>query len=53
VYGSLHGWRCKTGDFAATVRLLLDAGEHFDPASVPTGRDDVDAVLRERLREVP
>jgi hypothetical protein len=50
VYGSLHGWHRRTGDFAATVRLLLDAGERVDPALAPTGRDDVDAVLREWLR---
>jgi hypothetical protein len=35
-----------TGDFATTVRLLLDAGERVDPADLPTGRDDIDAVLR-------
>jgi hypothetical protein len=46
VYGSLHGWERDTGDFATTVRLLLDAGERVDPADLPTGRDDVDAVLR-------
>jgi Ankyrin repeat len=46
LYGSLHGWQRHTGDFATTVRLLLDAGERPDPAYLPTGRDDVDAVLR-------
>jgi hypothetical protein len=30
--------------------LLLDAGERVDPALAPTGRDDVDAVLREWRR---
>jgi hypothetical protein len=50
LYGALHGWRSETGDFAATVRLLLDAGERLDPTWVPIGRDDVDAVLREGLR---
>jgi hypothetical protein len=49
LYGSLHGWKKDTGNFAATVKLLLDAGERPDPASLPTGRDDVDAVLREYL----
>jgi hypothetical protein len=49
VYGSLHGWTRSTGDFATTVRLLLEAGEHPDPTWVPTGRDDVDVVLREYL----
>jgi hypothetical protein len=41
------GW--EDGDFATTVRLLLEAGEPVDPARVPTGRDDVDAVLRAHL----
>jgi hypothetical protein len=49
LYGSLHGWERSTGDFATTVRLLLEAGERFDPADLPTGRDDVDAVLRSHL----
>ena len=49
LYGSLHGWSRDTGDFARTVRLLLDAGERADPSIVPTGRDDVDAVLREHF----
>ena len=47
VYGSVCGWSKDTGDFAATARLLLDAGERVDPLDLPTGRDDVDAVLRE------
>jgi len=29
--------------------LLLDAGERPDPTDLPTGRDDVDAVLRAYL----
>jgi ankyrin repeat protein len=49
VYGSLHGWRRETGDFATSARLLLEAGERPDPADLPTGRDDVDAVLRAHL----
>ena len=48
IYGSLHGWHRETGDFAGTARLLLDAGEPLDPAALPTGRDDVDDVLREK-----
>ena len=27
LYGALHGWGCDTGDFATTVRLLIEAGE--------------------------
>ena len=26
IHGSLHGWHCSTGDFAATVEALLKAG---------------------------
>ena len=50
LYGSVHGWFCKSGDFAATARLLLEAGDTFPPTDYPTGRDDVDAVLREHLK---
>ena len=50
VHGSVHGWAKGRGDFAATARLLLDAGERSDPAHVPTGRDDLDAILRASLR---
>lgn len=49
LYGSLHGWTRNTGDFATTVRLLLEAGERLDPAVVPIGREDVDAALRDYL----
>jgi Ankyrin repeats (many copies) len=49
LYGSLHGWHCGTGDFATTVRLLLEAGERPDPTHVPIGRDDVDDVLQAKL----
>jgi ankyrin repeat protein len=49
LYGSLHGWHRDTGDFATTVRLLLEAGERPNPADLPIGRSDVDAVLREHL----
>ena len=37
------------GDFATTAQLLLDAGERAEPAALPTGRDDVDTVLRAHL----
>jgi hypothetical protein len=49
VYGSLHGWSCHIGDFAETARLLIEAGERVNPSWLPTGRDDVDAVLRAHL----
>ena len=51
LYGALHGWSCDSSpcDYAGTVRLLLEAGERVHPAYLPTGLDDVDAVLREHL----
>jgi len=49
LYGALHGWHSRTGDFETTVQLLIDAGERIDPTDLPTGRDDVDAVLRRHL----
>ena len=52
VHGSLHGWGKDKGDFATTARLLLDAGERTDPADLPTGRADVDAVLRAHRPDV-
>ena len=47
LYGSLHGWQRESGDFVTTVNLLLEAGERPDPAHLPTGRDDVDTLLRD------
>ena len=46
LYGAVVGWARDRGDFPATVKLLLEAGETFEPTVLPTGRDDVDAVLR-------
>jgi ankyrin repeat protein len=47
VFGAVEGWsRDRGGDYPATIRLLLAAGETFDPSILPTGRDDVDAALR-------
>jgi hypothetical protein len=51
LYGALHGWSCASGrcDYPTTVRLLIDAGERVRPEHLPTGLDDVDAVLRAHL----
>lgn len=49
IYGSVHGWHSKTGDFATTARLLIEAGERVDRSRLPTGRDDVDNVLKKYL----
>ena len=46
LYGSLHGWHCRTGDFATALQLLLDAGERPDRSWYPTGRADIDAILQ-------
>ena len=49
VYGSVHGWRCRTGRYAEVVEALLDAGatvairEDFIPS------DAVREVLNRRL----
>jgi ankyrin repeat protein len=48
VYGSVHGWRCRTGDYAGTVRLLLDAGAR---APGLTADLEASAAVREVLAE--
>ena len=50
LHGAVHGWAASRGDFPTCLRLLLDAGEKPDPSMLPTGREDVDAVLREYPR---
>ena len=49
LHGAVHGWACDRGDFPACVRLLIEAGEKPDPSRPLTGRDDVDAVLKDYL----
>ena len=47
IHGSLHGW--ETGhpqDHVRTLTLLLQAGSPLDPAMLPTGNDELDAVMR-------
>ena len=39
IYGSEHGWRCQTGDYAGVVTALLDAG-----AARPEAADGSEAV---------
>jgi ankyrin repeat protein len=38
IYGSVHGWHCKTGDYAGTVEALLAAG-----ALPPSSSEGVEA----------
>lgn len=47
IYGSVHGWRCNTGDYAGTVEALLRAG-----AKAPPLTDDLQAseAVRAALR---
>jgi len=46
VYGSVHGWRCATGDYAGTVERLISAGAKV-PALTPKleASDPVRALL--------
>jgi ankyrin repeat protein len=51
IYGSMHGW--KTGfpqDHSKTLTLLLEAGSPLDPTMLPTGNDELDAVMRNWLK---
>jgi len=51
IYGSLNGW--ETGhprDHARTLMLLLEAGASLDPTILPTGNDELDAVMRVWLK---
>ena len=51
IHGSLHGW--KTGhpqDHVRTSTLLLKAGSPLDPTMLPTGNDELDAVMRAWLK---
>lgn len=54
IHGSLHGWR--TGhpqDHARTLTLLLEAGCEVDPTWLPTGNDELDAMMRAWLKGGP
>ena len=42
VYGSVHGWRCRTGDYAETVAMMLAAGAK--PPELSDTLDATDAV---------
>lgn len=45
IYGSVHGWRCRTGNYAAVVETLVAAG-----ATPPSVTDDLRAS--QAVREV-
>jgi ankyrin repeat protein len=45
IHGSEHGWYCQTGNYAATVELLLKAGAKL-PEKKAGGTEAVKEVLR-------
>jgi ankyrin repeat protein len=49
IYGSMHGWHRRTGDFAGTVTALLDAGATLPPLKPELEASEaVIAALQER-----
>jgi Ankyrin repeats (3 copies)/Ankyrin repeat len=54
IFGSKHGWHCRTGDYAGVVNALLDAGALLPPApggAEPDASEAVQRVLRERRKK--
>ena len=49
IHGALGSWGYSTRQHEKCARLLLGAGARVDEASLPTGHDDVDRVLREHF----
>jgi hypothetical protein len=49
IHGALHPWGPSTAGHPACARVLIDAGAQVDEASLLTGHDAVDQVLRERF----
>jgi ankyrin repeat protein len=49
IQGALNPWGSSARQHAACARLLLDAGAQADEASLPTGHDAIDQVLREHF----
>ena len=45
LYGRQHSWRAD-GNFPASIRLLVAAGAEARANWLPTGDDDIDAILR-------
>ena len=48
MYGRQHSWR-DDGDFAATMKLLIEAGSNVRAEWLPTGNDFIDDLLRTAL----
>jgi hypothetical protein len=49
IHGALNPWEGSTGRHGECARLLLGAGARVDEASLPTGHDTLDLVLREHF----
>ena len=45
LYGRQHSWR-SDGDFAASLKLLVEAGSEVKAEWLPTGDETIDAILR-------
>jgi hypothetical protein len=45
IHGSQHGWHCHTGDYPATVQLLLEAGAAL-PEKLDRGTPAIQEVLK-------
>ena len=52
IHGSVHGWHPGSGDYAATIDALIDAGSKFpSPAGSLDASDEVRAVLQRRANQ--
>jgi hypothetical protein len=49
IHGALTPGGFSSGRHGACARVLLRAGVSFEEASLPTGHDDLDRVLREHI----
>jgi ankyrin repeat protein len=49
IHGALNPWGFSIGRYGECARLLLGAGARVDEASLPTGHDALDRVLREHI----
>jgi ankyrin repeat protein len=49
IHGALAPWGYSSGRHGECAGMLLRAGVGFDEASLPTGHDDLDRVLREHF----
>lgn len=45
IYGAVHSWR-REGNFPTTVEALIKAGSKVAADAIPSGNEEIDAVLR-------